>query len=54
MRKILLLTIMSTLVGCATHRPAPEPTGAYFPINEERLVPVYVNVGEADAVQKEK
>ncbi|WP_192574355.1 hypothetical protein [Oligella urethralis] len=56
MKKILVLSMISiVLTGCATHKPAPEPNGAFFPINTERLVPVYEQIGEAEnAVQKEK
>lgn len=39
MKKLLLIFLTSSfLVGCATHTPAPTPTGTLFKINERPLV----------------
>ena len=52
MRKIITLLILVSLAGCASHRPAPEPSGSYFPINEKPLVPQYQErIGATNVVE---
>ncbi|WP_278976990.1 hypothetical protein [Oligella urethralis] len=39
MKKILIILLAVTLTACATHKPAAEPKGEFFPINAKPLVP---------------
>ncbi len=39
MKKLFLIFLTSSfLVGCASHTPAPKPTGTLFKINDRSLV----------------